>query len=241
MNIALIDDDRRQLELLQQALLDALAGLGPETQTIACFTDGQAFLADLCADRYDIIILDIYMNGLNGVEVARQIRRVDEKVALAFCTSSNEYASQSYELDARYYLQKPVTREKVTAMLKRIDLTKIERNRSIRLPDGARVLLRHIMYTEYINHSVAFCFNGQPARTVRASQSEVETLLLRHRGFCVINKGCIVNFEQVHAIDTNTFLMRDGKALPIARRRFKEIAAAYTQYLFEKMDREEND
>ncbi len=179
------------------------------------------------------------MNQLKGVDIARRIRDIDRDVALAFCTSSNEYASQSYEVDARYYLQKPISKEKVAAMLKRINLSRIEHNRSIRLPDGSRVPLRHILYTEYLDHSVMFQLKGQAPQTVRTSQSEVETLLLSHKGFCVINKGCIVNFAQAERIERSTFVMVDGKSLPIARRRFKEIEAAYKQFLFEKMDKED--
>ncbi len=239
MRIALVDDEPRQLDILKATLTMALAQLGLDAESVECFTAGDVFLAGMEANQYDIIILDIYMDSLNGVDVARKIRGLDEEVVLAFCTSSNEYASQSYEVDARYYLQKPISIEKVAAMLKRFNLSKIERNRSIRLPDGSRVPLRHIMYTEYLDHSVLFHLKGQAPHAVRASQGEIETLLLSHKGFCVINKGCIVNFEQVQTIAPNTFFMGNGKILSIARRRFKEIEAAYKQFLFEKMDREE--
>ncbi len=241
MKIALVDDEQLQLDILKHTLTGALAELGLDAESIECFTSGDIFLGSLEANKYDIIILDIYMDNLNGVDVARKIREIDEDVALAFCTSSNEYASQSYEVDARYYLQKPISKEKVAAMLKRFNLSKIERNRSIRLPDGSRVPLRHILYTEYVEHSVMFHLKGQQPHTVRTSQGEIETLLLSHKGFCVINKGCIVNFEQVQAIESNTFLMSNGKMVSIARRRFKEIEAAYKQFLFEKMDREDID
>lgn len=241
MKIALVDDEQRQLDILKNTLTAALADLGLDAENIVCFTDGDAFLGNMEVNKYDIIMLDIYMNHLNGIDIARKIREIDEDVALAFCTSSNEYASQSYEVDARYYLQKPINKEKVAAMLKRFNLSKIERSRHIRLPDGNRIPLRRILYTEYLDHRVMFHLKGQEPHTVRTSQGEIETLLLSHKGFCVINKGCIVNFEQVQAIEPNTFLMSNGKMVSIARRRFKEIETAYKQYLFEKMDKEDID
>lgn len=145
MKIALVDDEQRQLDILRDTLTAALADLGFDAENIECFTAGDAFLDSMEANKYDIILLDIYMNNLNGVDVARKIREIDEDVALAFCTSSNEYASQSYEVDARYYLQKPISKEKVAAMLRRFNLSKIERSRQIRLPDGSRIPLRHIL------------------------------------------------------------------------------------------------
>ncbi len=238
MNIALVDDQQNYLDALRDTLVSALSELGLTAQSIACFESGESFLADMKADKYDIIILDIYMDNLNGIDVARKIREKDENVTIAFCTSSNEFAGESYEVDAKYYLQKPVSKDKVAAMLKRFNLASIERNRIIRLPDGFRVPLRHIIYTDYINHSVEFHIRGQKPHVLRANQAAVEALLLNHKGFSVINKGCIVNFAQVRSIDASSFVMQNGEAVPIARRRFKETEAAYTAYLFEKMDEE---
>ncbi len=241
MNIALVDDEQFQLNTLSQILTSALSGLGMDAEHIDRYSEPQVFLDGFEAGKYDIIILDIYMNGLMGVDVARKIREKDEDVSLAFCTSSNDFASQSYEVNARDYLQKPITEEKVARMLTRFNLARIERNRSIRLPDGFKVPLRSIIFTEYINHSVRFHIHGQTPRTVRTSQSEVEAMLSPYRGFHVINKGCIVNFEQVKAIDVGNFLMQNGENVPIARRRYKEIEAAYTKYLFDKMVKEVSD
>ncbi len=239
MTIALIDDEAVHLDALKTALNDALGDLGLDAETIDCFDKPDRFLFALEADRYDIIILDIYMDEVHGIDVARKIREKDPHVALAFCTSSNEFATESYEVDARYYLQKPISKEKVTTMLKRFNLSAIERNRAIRLPDGYRLPLRHILYTEYQNHTVTFRISGQKPHTVYMNQGDAEKLLLAHKDFCVINKGCIVNFSAVKRLEDSAFLMKSGDVLPIARRRLKEIEAAYTAYLFEKMDGED--
>ncbi len=241
MKLALVDDEARQLAQLRDMTASVLAELGMEAERLDTYGSDRDFFAAFEPDAYDIVILDIYMNDANGIDVARRIREVDTRVALAFCTSSNEFAYQSYEVDARYYLQKPISRDKVMAMFRRMDLEAIARNRRIRLPDGYRCPLRHILYTEYINHSVSFHLRDQKPHTVYTSHGDVERLLLAHKGFCVINKGCIVNFAQVRRLEGNAFLMQNGESVPIARRRLKEIEAAYTQYLFEKMDEEAND
>ncbi len=241
MNFALVDDEPLQLNILKETLISALDKVGMDDRVIDCYSDAKSFVDSFEAGRFDIIILDIYMDEISGIDVAHKIREKDENVALAFCTSSNEFASQSYDVNARDYLQKPVTEEKVVRMLTRFNLEKIERNRSIRLPDGFRVPLRSIVYAEYINHSVGVHIKGQDLRTIRCNQSDIEALLTRHKGFCVINKGCIVNFAQVRSIETNAFVMQNGETVPVARRRFKEIENAYTRYIFEKMEGEVND
>ncbi len=238
MNIALVDDEPLSLDILENTLRSALASLGTDDASIETWSDPCAFLRGFEAGKYDIIVLDIYMNGRMGIDVARDIREKDAEVSLAFCTSSNDFASQSYEVNARDYLQKPVTEEKVARMLTRFNLQRIERNRSIRLPDGFRVPLRSIICTEYINHSVCFHLDGQAPHTVRANQSDIEALLLPNKGFCVVNKGCTVNFAQVKTVESGAFLMRNGERVPIARRRYKDIEAAYTKYVFEKIYQE---
>ncbi len=241
MNIAIVDDEELYLNTLKDMLERSVSALGLEGAHIEGYSSANEFLSVMEAGKYDVIILDIYMDGMNGIDLAGKIRALDASVALAFCTSSNEFASQSYELDAKYYLNKPASEEKVASMLKRLDIAKIARNKALRLPDGFRVLLRHILYTEYINHSVKFYIYGQEPHTIYASHGDVEKLLLSHKGFCVINKGCIVNLSQVSKIGANEFLMQNGNVVPIARRRFKEIESTYTKYRFELMESEVDD
>ncbi len=238
MRIALVDDENLQLNTTYKHLTSVLASLGIETQKVDCFSSGEEFLAAWESNAYDIIILDIYMTGLSGVEVAKKIRKQDADVILAFCTTSNEFASESYEVNARYYLQKPVSEEKLSNMLKRLDLSKIERNRTITLPDGYRCLLRQIIFTEYSNHTVTFHIKDSQPHSVYMNHSEAEAMLLHYKPFCSINKGCIVNFAQVQALDSNEFRMQNGEVIPISRRRYKDVRDAYTNYHFETLDEE---
>ncbi len=241
MNFALVDDEPLQLEYLQRTLSAALDRLGMDDRQLDTYTDPAAFLDAYEEGRYDIVILDIYMGAVSGIDVARRIRETDDTVALAFCTSSNEFASQSYDVRAADYLQKPITEEKIARMLERFRLSSIERNRRLRLPDGLSVPLRSIIFTEYLNHTVRFHIKGRDPHTVRSSQGDIEALLTRHKGFYVINKGSVINFAQVRSLEANIFRMQNGETIPIARRRFKEIEAAYTRYIFERMEEEVND
>ncbi len=241
MKFALVDDQDYHLNMLKTALTESLTDLGLEAELIDSYTTSAAFFADFEKDKYDIILLDIYMGADNGIDIARCIRKTDTDVTLAFCTSSNEFASETYEVSAKYYLNKPVSKEKVTAMLSRFNLAQIERNRSIKLPDGFRVPLLQILYTEYNNHSVTFHISGISPRSFYMTQGEAEAILLPHKGFCVVNKGCIVNFAQVSSIETNAFAMQNGEKVQIARRRFKEIENEYMRYRFDRLSAEVSD
>ncbi len=238
MRIALVDDELSQLQTLHAMLRASLDKLGVVYESIDTFSSAGEFLPGWQRGRYDVILLDIYMGPANGVLLARQIRESDPEVALAFCSSSNEFASESYEVGAAYYLQKPVTAEKLEAMLKRLDLTRLQHSRTLRLPDGYLCLLRRILYTEYSNHSVTFHLSGAEPHSVYMKHAEAEELLLRYGNFGCINKGCIVNYAKVRKLTENAFVMEGGAVLPISRRRYKEISQAYTKYHFERMEEE---
>ena len=103
MKIALVDDDPRALAQLEQYLTEQL---GRETE-ISHYGSGEALLADWRPGAFELVVLDIYMGGATGMEVARRLRAGDGQVRLAFATSSNDFASESYEVGACYYLRKP--------------------------------------------------------------------------------------------------------------------------------------
>ncbi len=236
MRIAIIDDEDIYLNQLYDTVTTELSTQGIVAQQIDRFHSADDFLAAFQPQKYHVIFLDIYIDNRNGVDVARKIRETDQNVTLVFCTTSNEFAAQSYEVDARYYLQKPITQEKVAAMLKRVNFLQLERKQAILLPDGFRCLLHSIIYTNYINHNVVFYFEKGEPHNVYMSHADAEKLLLTHSEFFTINKGNIVNLAMVEQITKNAFQMKNGELLPISRRRYKDVAAAYAAYQFKKME-----
>lgn len=130
MNIAIVDDEAETRAFLRQSLSELLAAKAE----ISCFSDGEAFLAAFAPGRFDLVLLDIFMGSLTGMDVARTIRTRDRVVKIVFATSSNEFASESYEVGACYYLRKPITKPQLSAMLDRLDLDKLERLRTLRAP-----------------------------------------------------------------------------------------------------------
>ena len=165
---------------------------------------------------------------------ARRLRADDGQVRLAFATSSNDFASESYEVGACYYLRKPFRPEGVRAMLERLDLEALERSRRLRLPDGSQVVLRSIRYAASDGHRVTLhCKDGD--RTLRTSFAAVEPLLCAYPCFCGICRGVVVNFHEVAGRQEDVFLLKDGTRLPISRRRLREVQEAYSAFRFDRL------
>lgn len=230
MKIAVIDDD---IQLYQKLRFHLEEQLGDFAE-ISYFSSGEAFLAAWQAEAFDLIILDIFMDGITGMQVAREIRKTDPAVKIAFSTTSNEFASESYEVNACYYLHKPFGAEQVKAMIDRLNLTEIELKRTVKLPDGTNAVLRDILYADFAAHLITL--HGKRQDTIlRSSFSEIEQLLCAYPYFISPTKGIIVNFYEVAKQNRDCFIMSDGTHIPISRRKAAEVLEAYSSFLFARL------
>lgn len=231
MKIAVVDDDFQLYQRLQ-AYLEALLG---DFAEITYFSDGEAFLEAWREEGFDLILLDIFMDGITGMEVAVRVRETDSDVKIAFCTTSNEFASESYEVNACYYLHKPFGIEQVKAMLDRLSLTELEQKRTVKLPDGTNVVLRGIIYADCAAHFITLHNRQHKDIVLRASFSEIEQLLCAYPYFISPTKGVIINFYEVAKQNHDTFIMSDGTHIPISRRKAGEVLEAYSSFLFAEL------
>lgn len=238
VRIALIDDESAQIETLSKLVTAELSKSGYPNCKIDAFDSGEDFLSSWQAGTYDIIFLDIFMAKLTGVETAHRIREADHTVRLVFCTASNEFASESYEVNAQYYLHKPVTQEAIAAMLRRLNLEALEKSKTVTLPDGHPVLIRRILYTDYFNHVVTLYIKEEEPHRLRISQTALEALLLPYEYFFSPVKGIIINFHEITKMTDEDFILSNGKTIHITRRKYKEAKDAYTRFRFDKMRRE---
>ena len=159
--------------------------------------DMSGFCPDFSA--YDVVVLDIFMGGLTGVEVAKEIRRTDTDVKLVFCSHSNEFATESYEVNAQYYLLKPATQGSIVNMLQRLNLDLIQRKQFVTLPDGHDLILRDILYTEYYNHVVTVYLKNKDTYRIRTNHATIEELLASCGFIHSPCKGMLVNFYEIAA------------------------------------------
>lgn len=236
MKIALVDDEVIQLQNLRNLLATELQRMTSSTpHHIDAFRSGQSFLDHWQPGSYDIIILDIFMGELTGVDVAKRIRLADPAVKLVFCSHSNEFAAESYQVNAQYYLVKPATPGSIANMLSRLNLELIQMNQAITLPDGHDVVLRHILYTEYYNHVVTIYFKNGQTHKLRINHSQLEEILLPYGYIYSPTKGILVNFHEVLSISEDSLTLSNGMVLPISRRKSKDVQSAFAKFRFQKL------
>lgn len=240
MRIALVDDEQMELDMLLHILQKNLPSNGNTENTIDTFDNGSDFLCAFQAGKYDIILLDIYMNGISGIDIARKIRMADNNVQLAFCTNSNSFASESYEVNAQYYLLKPFSEENIKNMLLRFLSVSDNSLQSVILPDGQEILLKNIIFTEYSNHIITLHNKKGFDTKTRITHSKMEEILCCYPYFCCCFKGIIANFYEVTVHEKDIFHMSNGCTIPISRRKSKDVQNAYIKFCFEQMRKEIN-
>ena len=241
MKIALVDDEIIQLQRLHELLSAELTAKLPHTpHWIDSYRSGQSFLDHWQCGKYDVVILDIFMGGITGVDVAKRIRLTDPDVKLVFCSRSNEFAAESYQVNAQYYLVKPATPGSIANMIQRLDLELIQLGQTVTLPDGYNLLLRQLLHTQYYNHVVTLHMKNGEEHRVRVNHATLEELLTPYGYIQSPSKGILVNFHEVTLCREDSFVLSDGTVVPISRRKSKEIQTAYTNFRFQKM-REEVD
>lgn len=181
---------------------------------------------------YHLILMDIDMPGMNGMEAAQQLRLLDDTTALMFTTNLSQYAIKGYEVNALDYLLKPIDYYSFSMKLKRV-LSIIRRmnTESIGVPtkDGMIKLdIAGIYYVEIITHQLIWhCEDG--LYKSRGVMKDVEEKLLSHQ-FARCNNGYLVNLRHVTALqDDEVTVGRD--VLRISRPRKKAFTQALARYM----------
>lgn len=234
VRIALCEDNPKDLAVLAN-LLDRYRRETKASLSLSAYTSGVALFDDMRKEVFDLLLLDVMMPFVDGMQIAREIREFDENVKIAFLTSSPEFAVQSYEVDAFHYLLKPVSYDKLFPMLDKLRL-RIEEHGAglaVRLKSGAAsILFARIAYVEVLNRTVRFHLTDKSVREVAGSLSDFEPQLLSQPEFIRVHRAFIVNLDQVQELEKLSLRTFSDESVPVSRRLFGEVKAAYLKRLF---------
>ncbi len=240
MKIAIVDDNKPDLKLLG----DFAAEYCRENRVdyeLAAAAGGGAFLHGFCAGRYDLVFLDIFMQGMDGMEVAQKIRETDGDVLIVFTTTSSSYAVKSYRVRAFDYLVKPFSYEQFCQTMCLCDKALAKKRHYIEIKEGRvirKVLLEDIIYTDYANHYIYVHTKTEVVKSY-LSFADFSPMLLSFPQFLCCYRNCIVNLDHVLMLKDRDFEMTDGVRVPIKKEWYQEIRQKYADHIFGEMEREE--
>ncbi len=216
MLISLCDDNISERSYIKSLVLDWSVQSGAYV-SVREYPSAEALLFDYDDHCPDILLLDIEMPGMNGVELAKSLRARAEAVQIVFITGYPDFISEGYEVEALHYLLKPVTREKLYEVLHRAILKISQAERKILVPyDGGETALslREIHYIEaQRQYSVIHAASGE--YRLKTPISELETRLDEY--FLRVQRSFIVNLREVLRIHRTEVILKSGETVPISR------------------------
>lgn len=230
LKIAIVDDEQVYIDQIQEYIGQYGQEKNREIQTEA-FSDGDGLLADY-SRRFDIILLDIEMDEMNGMDVAREIRKTDQNVVLVFITNMAQYAINGYEVGALDYVLKPINYYTFSVRLERA-ISRVKKRQPdeilLNLPDGIkRVRVDRIHYVEVQNRMLHY-HTEDGVFVVRGTLQGARELL-RESHFMRCNHWYLVNLLYVSEIRKNIVIVA-GDELEISRRNKTAFLSALTDYM----------
>lgn len=227
MHIAICDDEPRQA----QALHDAVTAWARE-RDLPCqaevFPNGEAlWFACEGNDLYSILLLDVEMPGISGMELARCLRSSGSRAEIVFVTSHFELAGEGYEVDALHYLVKPVAAEKLFAVLdKAADRLAAEPNGVVITSGGETVKLYEsdILYAESFRHDLVIHTKTAEYR-IKENISDFAARL--SPDFYRAHRSYVVNLKAVRRIARTGLTLEGGAEIPLARGKYDEVHRAF--------------
>lgn len=229
--VAVCDDQQEDRDFGQQCVLAWAQARGFAVE-VAQFPTGEAFLFQYEEDRtWDILLLDVEMAQVSGVELAQRIRQEDQALQIVFLTGYSDYIAQGYDVSALHYLLKPVSREKLFAVLDRAAqrLESAQRTLVLELPgELVRVALREIEYVE-VRQNYVTVHTGKEAYTVKKPLSALEREL--DSRFHRVGRSYLINLGKVRRVTKKEAMLLSGAVIPLPRGAYEPLNQAIIQKL----------
>lgn len=233
MRMAICDDEERAARLLEKAAADALREAGIRAET-ATYTLGSNLLDDVRDDGafFDLILLDIEMPGMDGMEMARLLRKSLPNVRIIFVTSHLEYAIDAFELSIfRYVPKSDLETRLAAAVVDAARLIELETGREYTIRTASRlerVPYRDILHIQRDGRNARIVSTFGTAKVRKSLQKVHEELDAPE--FVFLDRGCIANILQIMRVSGDVAVLKDGTELPISRGRLAEVKNAICQY-----------
>ena len=234
MYIALCDDQYEDLEFLTNLLLQWQR---ERRTTLRLKTfHGTAQLLDAAKkEPFTLYLLDVMMQGTDGLSAAREIRSFDDTAEIAFFSFSTAFAYESYGVRALDYLLKPVRAEVLFPILDRISLQEQRPCEGLTLKCGStlmRIPFSQLTFVEVNGKHLYFNLTDGSVREVFGTMREYEPQLLSRPEFMRVHRSYIVNMLQAAQLSPGEIHTFSGKTLPVSRLLYPQLQKDYMALLF---------
>lgn len=225
-------DDEKDMRSLLSSHLNRIADELQESFCVDLFPDAELLLAS--PDEADILLLDISMEPIDGMEAARILRDRGNKSTLIFITTMTQFALQGYEVHAYGFLEKPVFYEKLKVqIMEAIRIRRAMRGERYEIRNGAAltaVNLNKVVFFEVFHHNIYAAISDSTKNipcSVSLGDLELE---LKGRSFFRCHKSYLINLRHVVQIDSTGIILSNGQSVPLSRYKKASFLDAFARY-----------
>ena len=233
VKIAICDDEEKSVALHERMVRECLqaAGIGCEITT---YTQSRNLLYDITDDAffYDLILLDIEMPGISGMELPQQIKGFLPNVRIIFVTSHTEYAIDAFELSMFRYVPKNNLEAKLSAaVLDAARLIELEAGQEYTIQTASRmekIPFKDIFYIQRDGKNASIVSSAGISKVRKSLQQVFDELNTPE--FIFIDRGYIVNIIQIMKISDSAAVLKNGEQLPISRSHLQEVKQKINEF-----------
>ncbi len=231
-NIAIIEDE----EAMSNQLVSYFAKFGKdynESFSFAIFNNAETFLKNY-KKEYSVVLMDINLPGMNGMECVKKLREIDDTVLVIFVTNLSQFAVDGYEVKAFDFVVKPISYYNFSLKLKRA-LSHLSSLNNYELIISTKdkkyfININQLIYIEIRNHTIIYHLVNEEIKGSGTLKSLYTNLKKHHFAFC--NQCYLVNLAFVKGIDDG-FLLINNEKIRIASSRKKSFMQELTAYIGE--------
>lgn len=223
--IGICDDAQGEREYLSSLVRKWAMSAGREVKLLT-FASAEQFLFRYAEEKdFDILLLDIEMGQMDGVTLAKRIRRENDAVQIVFVTGYSDYIAEGYEVAALHYLMKPVKEEKLFSVLNRAAEKLRKNERALLLEQGGemiRIPIYQIRYADVMGNYVTV--HAAHDYTVKMTLGELEKKL--DDRFFRVGRSVVVNLTSISRVTKTEVRLSDGTTLPLPRGAYEPLNRA---------------
>lgn len=236
MRIAIVDDLAAERTLLKDRLEWQLQRRNVQADILE-YESGETFLEAARKAPFTVAFLDIYMDGMTGMEAAKKLRETNTDCLLVFTTTSTDHALEGFQVRALHYLVKPFSEAELSALLDEM-FSKLPRPEPILTVkvDGSdiRLCYRDIVSAEHFAHMISIRTTAGKTLATRQSFKAFTEPLKKDPRFFVCGRGAIVNMENAADFQDAAFCMTDGSRIYVSQELLKAARQAFMEFLLQR-------
>ncbi len=235
MYLAYCEDEEIQIEYIRQLAMQWSLEKGVPLHFLSYRSAEELLFEQEKQYSFDVLLLDIDMKGMSGMELAHKIREKEKELPIIFVTNRKEYVFEGYEVNAYRYLLKPLSEEKLFPLLDEINsASKEEKRYIIENIEGEmqKISLDSILYLEVNGHYTSLHTADNCCYQLKKSLADLEEELAKvsEKQFVSTHRSYLVNLGHVERVLRKECILSDGSSVPVSRNAYAAVNQEFIRF-----------